>query len=387
MNRILLVVNLTGLIIGISYGLHAPVLPLFAQDVIDATYYDLGLIGLATFVPYIIIPLFVGIFLDRINNWHLLSIGTIINSTSVYLLSVAQSVPEVIGLRVMLGVAHAFFWPPCESIISYESTQKDRVQNISQFTMFFVTGFMIGPLIGTILLENLDITYRILFEISGFVLAAAIIFSLSASRKNVRDHQSKFSLSSIKEMKRFPEVIVLVIFCTISFGIIITIYPAFLHDNGMSAGDVLLLYFVFGIARIGSLILMRKFAIRTSQTLIAVTIAISIGLAVTVVADSIITFGVALVLMGFGVAVFGPLTLEIILRKTHKSISGKMIGAYEAIFGLGWAIGPIVGGPIAQIFGNKAPYIVFCLIGVGVVVLAVVSRNKLELENIREDKQ
>lgn len=383
MNQTLLVVNLTGLIIGISYGLHAPILPVFAKNAVDATYYELGLIGLATFVPYIFIPLFVGIFLDRVNNWHLLSIGTAINSTSVYLLSVAQSVPEIMGLRVMLGVAHAFFWPPCESIISHESQPEDRVQNISLFTMFFVTGFMIGPLISTALLEDLDITYRILFEISGFVLAAAIVFSLASSRKNIRDHQSKFSLAPIKEMKRFPEVIVLVIFCTLSFGIVLTIYPAFLDDNAMDAGDILLLYFIFGAARIGSLLLVKKFAIRTSQTLIAVTIAISMGLGITVVADSFVTFGIAMVLMGFGVAVFGPLTLEIILRKTHKSISGKMIGAYEAIFGLGWAIGPMIGGPIAQIFGNEAPYIVFFIIGVGVVIFAIISRDKLELENVR----
>ena len=31
MNRVLILVNLTGLIIGISYGLHGPILPIFAK--------------------------------------------------------------------------------------------------------------------------------------------------------------------------------------------------------------------------------------------------------------------------------------------------------------------------------------------------------------------
>ena len=382
MNKVLILVNITGLIIGISYGLHGPILPVFAKNVIGATYSDLGLIGLTNFIPYMFIPLFVGILLDRINNGYLLALGAAINSASIYLLSIAQSVPEIMGFRIMTGVAHAFFWPPCEAIISNESSEKNRVKNISWFTMFFVIGFMVGPLLGTIFLEGLDVTYRILFQIAAFILAAAIITSLLASRKKVKNHHGRFSFSSIKEMKKFPEVIVLLVFCTSSFGIILTIYPAFLNDNGMSATDILLLYFIFGISRVASLALAGKFARKTSQTLIAATIAVSIGLAISTVADSIITFGIALVLMGFGFSIFFPLTLEIILSKTQKKISGKIIGAYETIFGMGWAIGPTIGGPITQSFGNETPYLVFCVIGIGVTLFAIKSRKKLEPQRI-----
>lgn len=382
MNRVLILVNITGLIIGISYGLHGPILPVFAKNVIGATYSDLGLIGLTNFIPYMFIPLFVGILLDRVNSGYLLALGAAINSASIYLLSIAQSVPEIMGFRIMTGVAHAFFWPPCESIISNESSEKNRVKNISWFTMFFVIGFMVGPLLGTMLLEGLDITYRILFQIAAFILAAAIITSLLASRKRVRTHHERFSFSSIKEMKRFPEVIILLIFCTSSFGIILTIYPAFLNDNGMDTTDILLLYFVFGISRVISLALAGKFARKTSQTLIAATIAVSMGLAISVVADSIIMFGIALVLMGFGFSIFFPLTLEIILSKTRRGISGKIIGAYETVFGLGWAIGPTVGGPITQAFGGETPYLIFCVIGIGVTLLAIVSRKKLEPQRV-----
>jgi MFS family permease len=384
MNRVLILVNITGLIIGISYGLHGPILPIFAKNVIGATYSELGLIGLANFVPYMFIPLFVGILLDRINNAYILAVGAAINSASIYLLSIAQSVPEIMGFRIMTGIAHAFFWPPCEAIISNESTEKNRVKNISWFTMFFVMGFMIGPLIGTAFLENIEVTYRILFQIAAFILAAAIITALLASRKKIKKQHERFSFSAIKDMKKFPEVITLLIFCTSAFGIILTIFPAFLNDKGMSATDILYLYFAFGISRVISLALAGKFAKRTSQTLIAATLAVSIGLGISVVADSIIMFGIALVLMGFGFSIFFPLTLEIILSKTKKGISGKIIGAYETIFGLGWAIGPTIGGPITQSFGNETPYIIFAIIGVGITILAIISRKKLEPLKISE---
>jgi MFS family permease len=382
MNRVLILVNITGLIIGISYGLHGPILPIFAKNVIGATYSELGLIGLTNFVPYMFIPLFVGILLDRINNGYLLAIGAAINSVSIYLLSIAQSVPEIMGFRIMTGVAHAFFWPPCQAIIANESSEKNRVKNISWFTMFFVIGFMLGPLLGTVILDGLDVTYRIMFQITAFILATAIISALLISRKRISVRQERFSFSAIKEIKKFPEVVILLIFCTSSFGIILTIFPAFLNDSGMTATNVLLLYFVFGISRVVSLALAGKFASRTSQTLIAATLSISVGLAISVIADSIITFGIALVLMGFGFSIFFPLTLEIILSKTKKQISGKIIGAYETVFGIGWALGPTIGGPITQSLGNEAPYLVFCIIGIGVTFLAITRRKKLEPQKI-----
>ncbi|TFH03525.1 MAG: MFS transporter [Nitrosopumilus sp.] len=378
MNRALILVNVTGLIIGISYGLHGPLLPIFAKNVIGASYSELGFIGLANFVPYMFIPVFVGILLDKFNNGYLLAIGASINSVSIYLLSVAHSVPEIMGFRIMTGVAHAFFWPPCEAIISNESTEKNRVRNISWFTMFFVLGFMIGPLLGTVFLEEMDFTYRILFQVTAFILATSIVSALLVSRRSKKDHQERFSLASLKEMKKFPEVIILLIFCTSSFGIILSIYPAFLNDKGMSDTDILLLYFAFGASRVASLALAGKFSRRTSQTLIAATIAISMGLALSAVSDSIIVFGAALVLMGFGFSIFFPLTLEIILSKTRKGISGKIIGAYETVFGIGWALGPTAGGPITQSFGAQAPYLVFFVIGIGVTMLAIISRKKLE---------
>jgi predicted MFS family arabinose efflux permease len=214
-------------------------------------------------------------------------------------------------------------------------------------------------------------------------LATSIVSALLVSRRSIKVHHERFSLASLKEMKKFPEVIILLIFCTSSFGIILSIYPAFLDDNGMSDTDILLLYFAFGVSRVVSLALAGKFSRRTSQTLIAATIAVSAGLALSAVSDSIIVFGVALVLMGFGFSIFFPLTLEIILSKTRKGISGKMIGAYETVFGIGWAVGPTIGGPITQSFGAQAPYLVFFVIGIGVTTLAIISRKKLEPRRIQ----
>lgn len=381
MNKTLALVNVTGLIIGISYGIHNPIVPIFAKNEIGASYAELGLIGLANFIPYMFIPVLVGLLIDRFNNGRLLAIGVVINVASVYLLSLAKSVPEMMILRAMTGVAHAFFWPPAESIISNSSTPESRVKNIGKFTGFFVSGFMIGPLIGTFLLEGLDVTYRVLFEIAAFIMAAAVISAIQMAKKNVPKNHSKFSFSGVKVIAKFPNIIIILIYCASSFGMILTIYPAFLNDRSMSATEIEVLYFVFGASRVVTLAMTERLARHSGIVLVSSTAAISAGLILSFFSHSIFEFAGAMLMMGFGFSIIFPLTLEIILRKTPKESSGMTIGAYETTFGIGWAIGPITAGLISEFSANSMPYLVFFVIGIGVFTTSMVKRKSLESLN------
>lgn len=381
MKRTLILVNITAILIGTSYGMHNPLVPIFAKNELGASYADLGLIGLANFIPYIFIPVLVGALLGRFNNGRILSLGIIINSSSVYLLALARSVPEVMAFRAMTGVAHAFFWPPAEAIISNASTPESRIKNIARFTGFFVSGFMIGPLIGTFLLEGMDTSYRLLFQIATFVLASSIIFAIQVAKKHTPQPHSKFSFSGIREMTKFPHVIVILIYCASSFGMILAIHPAFLNDRHMSAAAIEILYFVFGVSRVITLALAERLARHAVATLFASTLCISAGLLLSFFSESIIQFGIAMAVMGFGFSVIFPLTLEIILRRVRRESSGVIIGAFETTFGIGWAVGPVVSGLISEFSGNAIPYLVFFGVGIVVSAMSAIKRKSLEPAN------
>lgn len=128
------------------------------------------------------------------------------------------------SFRILSGIAHGFFWPPCESIIAKVSGKKDRIKNVGRFAGFFVSRFMVGPLIGTLLLDNVGIQYRLLFQITSFILASAIISGLLVSKNNITGYSRHFPFSSIKKMTRFPEIIAILIFCNATFATILTIY-------------------------------------------------------------------------------------------------------------------------------------------------------------------
>lgn len=380
MNRPLFLVNITGFVIGISYGLHMPILPIFAKNVAGATYAELGLIGVANFLPYMIIPLLVGILLDRFNGGRLLAVGVVINSVSVYLLSIAQSVPEIIIFRVMSGFAHAFFWPPCESIISDHSKPGSRVKNLSRFIMSFVAGFMIGPLIGAWMLDGLNATHPFLFEITALAMLTTIAAALMVSRHHIKRQHRKFEISSLSNIVKFPGIVIVLLFCTASYGLMLTIYPAYLSDRGIRETDILILYFVLGVARLGALAIAGTLARRAGAVQALGTAGVAIGFGISAFAESFEVFVVALVLSGFILSVYLPLTLEALLLRTKARSAGSIIGAYETLFGIGWMIGPAISGLVTETVGDVYLYLGLCMTGIAVALVATRYRKDLEID-------
>lgn len=381
MNRLAMLLFATAVTLGTSYGMHGPILPVFAKNVIGASYAELGLIGVVNFIPYMVIPIFVGILLDRINNGYLLTLGVLLNTASLYLTSTATTVEELVAYRAMVGVAHAFIWPPSESILSGDPN--NRVKNISWFTMFFVVGFMLGPLLGSAVLEAVGSDYRTLFQITAYVMAAGMASTVMTYSKAPKRGSGKINIRSFARIVKFPVVVTMLLFSTAAFGIILTIYPAFLNDRGMDDTSILVLYFVFGITRVGSLLMAGYFSRRAVPTFVASTVMVTAGMGVSAVGTGFWEFAVALLLLGFGFSILYPLALEVILRGSKKNVWGRMIGAYEALFGVGWAIGPAISGYMTQTYEPASVYWAFCGAGAAVSVMAVVFRGRLKLVSSR----
>ncbi|WP_101476616.1 MFS transporter [Candidatus Nitrosotalea bavarica] len=377
MNRKVILVYIIALIVGFSYGMHNPVVPLFSKD-LGASYFDLGVIGFSNFIPYMFIPLFVGLLLDRFNKGLLLSLGLVIDTISIYLLSAADSVPQVIIFRTLVGVAHSFFWPPCESIISQSTTPQNRVKAISQFMAFFVAGLMIGPLVGSFLIEHFDVSYRIIFQIAAFSIATSLVFSLVLSQSGKTPRTGIISIASAKHLIKFPAVIAILLFCSVSFGVFLAIIPAYMSERKISESNIELLFFVFGISRLVSLFvsnfLMKKFL----ASLLLVILSISGGMLMLFYSHSMVEFSIAVLLLGFGFSVYFPLTFEIIMRRAKEN-AGALIGAYEATFGIGWAFGPLIIGIIANSFGSSLPYLILSISGLFVLGFVFFKKKEVVL--------
>lgn len=374
------------ILLGISYGMVDPIFPVFAKNVVNASYAEIGFFGLVDAIPYTFIPIIVGFLLYRYNNGKILLLGIALNVSSIYLLSSAQTILDVVILVFIAGVGYAFFWPPCNNIITNLSKNRsDSIRNRVIFHGAFTTGAVIGPLIGAYMFAYMDSTYGIIFQVSAFILAAGIITAIPLSKRRVRVVEARLPLSSLKWITKFPIIIGIVLYCSACFGIIFTTHPAFLDDSFTNSANanIELLYFVLAVARIITLLNARKLSKKPELTMIMATISIASGIMMSFIADDMAGFVFAMLLLGFGISIYLPLALEIILNRTTKTSQTVIIGTYEAMVGIGWIAGALASGIITDVWGTGVPYPIFFGIGIIMIAFAVLKRRALKMEPAR----
>jgi MFS family permease len=367
-NRAILFVSACAAIVGISYGMYSPIVPVFARDVLGADYSEIGLIGTVNYLPYMFAPFFVGMVLDRVNKAYMLAAGIALAVFSVFMLSTVQSVPEIMLWRALAGIAHAFFWPSSEVLISTNSAAETRVKGIAVFTGAWVAGFMVGPLIGRLVLDTYD--YGALFQLAGVAMAAALVPSLMLHRYGrpiVAQREVEFRASSmlqvVKEVATYPVVSSVLLYYAVTFGVVLTVYPAYMREASLTDQDIETLFFVFGLSRFATLYFVGRLARYGTIALAMAVAATALGMLISFAFASLLTFAVALMLFGLATSIFYPVTLNIVTRNMPAEKMGERLGVYEALFGVGWTIGPIAVGLSSDAFGSSSPYLAFFIIG------------------------
>jgi MFS family permease len=368
MNRAILLVAICAGIVGASYGMYSPLVPVFSTEELGADYSQVGLIGMANYIPYMFTPLFVGMMLDRTNKSFVLAGGIALASFSVFMLSFVNDIPEAMFYRLLAGIAHALFWPSSEVLVSSSSGQNARVKGIAIFTAAWVGGFMVGPLAGKIILDAFD--FRILFQVTAVVGAVAVVPSVLLRRHGIPiPHQDELKLKSRsvlqvgKEMINYPTVSAVLLYYAVTFGVVLSVYPAYMRESSLSSQDIEYLFFVFGVARFATLFFISRIARHGTIALSIAVGATAIGMLIAFAFNSMLSFAASLVLIGVATSVFYPVTFSMVTKNTPPSQMGQKLGAYESMFGMGWAIGPLAVGFSSDSFGSSSPYLAIFIVG------------------------
>jgi predicted MFS family arabinose efflux permease len=271
-------------------------------------------------------------------------------------------------LRLLAGIAHALFWPSSEVLISSTSESNARVKGIALFTAAWVAGFMLGPLAGKLVLDVYD--FRVLFQAAAIVGIVAVVPAFLARRHGVplaSSEELRIKPGSIRqvlgEMTRYPAVSAVLIYYAVTFGVILSVYPAYMGESSLSSQSIEYLFFVFGISRFATLYFVPKISNHGEMALALAVGATAIGMLFAYASDSILSFAASLVLMGAATSIFYPVTLGMVTRNMPRGQMGQRLGAYEAIFGVGWAVGPLAVGLSSDSFGSSSPYLALSVIG------------------------
>ena len=367
MNRAVVLIAICSAMVGVSYGMHSPVVPVFARDQLAADYSQVGLIGAVNYLPYMFAPFFVGILLDRLNKSYVLLSGILLNAFSIFLLCTVQSILEIMLYRVLTGVAHALFWPSCEVLISINSSMDRRVRNISVFIGAWILGFIVGPIIGKQILNVFD--YYALFQLAAVIMAVGIVpsvllrsFGWPAVQKNLEVRANSVKLA--KEMATRPTLAGVILYYAMTFGIVLAVYPAYMSDASLTNQDIELMYFVFGISRFVTLLLLVTRISKYGEAALALAVLITaIGMIISFSSRSLLSFSVSIALFGLSTSIFYPVSFRLVTMNTPSRHLGSKLGVYNTLFGAGWMAGPVAAGFASDAFGSGSPYLAFFIIG------------------------
>lgn len=369
MNHAVVLVAICSAIVGISYGMHSPIVPVFAREQLAADYSQVGLIGSLNLLPYMFAPFFVGILLDRLNKSYVLLSGILLNVFSIFILSSVESTLELMLYRALAGVAHALFWPSSEVLISINSSAPDRrVKNISVFIAAWILGFTVGPLIGNLILNAFD--YYALFQLAAATMAAGIVPSVllrsygwPAVQKDLEVVRAS-SIEVAKEIANHPRLAGVILYYAITFGVVLAVYPAYMSDASLTTQDIEIMFFLFGISRFATLMLLVTRISRYGDLALALAVSTTaVGMIISFSSTSVLSFAVSIALFGLSTSIFYPISFSLVTMDTPSGHVGSKLGVYNTLFGAGWMAGPLLAGFASDAFGSASPYLAFFIIG------------------------
>ncbi len=378
-SRIILTLYITALSMGLAYGSHAPLIPVFARDVLKANYTEIGFIGMANYLPYAFFPFLVGLLLDRMSKLIVLLIGISMATASIAMLTMADNIFMLLLLRAVSGIAHAFFWPSAEAMISSINNNEGinygngnrSIKRISRFTMAWVIGYMIGPLLGSYMF-NFGYTHLFLYSslmILPSLACITLLLKLHTAVVNSKNAKS-IDIKKVRSIVRDRFILILmIIYYSASFAIVLSILPSYMNDNSIDEQSIGLLFFIFGIARLVTLTIVHKLA--GHKGIVAANIAIAIAMLMAYMLTTLYSLTLSMIAFGFAFSIYFPVTLSMITKGIPSNLIGSVVGLYETIFGIGWASAPLISGVIADVFGINTPYLLMSIIGL-VLVLAYI---------------
>jgi len=362
-----LYLNISIFTTALSVSLWTPLLPVYAQK-LGATYLDIGIIGAAGAAPYMILPFIAGSLSDRYGRKRFYYTGLALTAVTSALFTVTNNVEQVALVRAFSGVAYSLIWPPAEALISDLTTSAERTKHLGYFTFSWALGMLLGPPIGGRIV--LTASFTILFLTSLVVGIAATILAVYGL-KAVREVKTWNDLSRSKAnaMTIFLPVFFVAVALSTALGVVFNILPAYLNNLGIDPFEIGVVFAALGVTR----------AITFSQTSYATRIGenlsmmiglviLTVSLVATSMATNFTEILMVIVFLGVGMGVLGPLSISVTSKMASKENTGAAIGATESFFGLGWALGPLMGGVAAETFGPSAPYTITAVVAVACMI-------------------
>ncbi len=315
--------------------------PIYVQEV-GGGYLEVGLAGTARSAPYAIIPFFLAKFAKKLDLLRLYIFGLLLGAVPLLVLPFVLDPYVIVGFMALSGISMAFFWPPSEAMVA-SSAKENLSKYIGYFSFSWALAFFIGPYLGGVLV---GFDFWTLFTVSGLLFLAGLI-----PIKWLRHREGKLEEGKIGWN---PFALGIVVPYSLLMGIMVSIYPAYASTLGFDNLWVGLLFSGFGLLRIAGFYLVKYVKGRGLLVLMAsCAVMLAFGLLISLTVDPWVHLALFLA-VGLSMGFFFPISLEMVVKMGRSPVEG--VGTYEGFFGMGFILGPAIGGVLAS-YEDYLPYL------------------------------
>lgn len=345
--------------VALGYGVVAPVLPAYALE-FDVSFAAASAIISAFAVMRVIFAPASGALIRRFGERRIYIIGILIVAVTTGSAAFATDYWQLLTLRALAGIGSTMFSVAAMGLLIKLSPVDARARVASLNSGSFMSGAVLGPLLGALFagfgLRAPLIVYAIMLVIAATIVAISLRNSSIVSRD---EHQTTHTVMTLRQAFRVSQYRATLgssfAHGWATIGVRSALIPLFtvvvLGESATAAGWMLT---AFAIANLAVLFPSGRLADRIGRKpLILVGLAVaSVGLSSLALTHEL---GWALILAavwGIGSAFMVPAQQAVLADVLGKDArGGQVLAAYQMSTDLGAVIGPILTGLVVDVFG------------------------------------
>lgn len=343
-----------------SWSLLIPVIPIYVLF-LGASQFEIGLLGGFDSIAYVFASL-LSIFISRyISLKKILILSISLSGFSCILFTFIKNPFEAILVIILRGFSAGFFWPIVEALLSKDFKIEEK-KTISKFTLSWSIGAIFGSSLSGPLMEFLNL--KQIFYLTGLpfiFLSLMSIFLIKEERKEIKERD----IIEYKEIFKLKDAWLLSLIYGFLLGIIFYLFPAYIEIIGFSQILIGATIFSFFIFRALFFWIYQKIFMKYATEIGLVLCGLGFLNIFLIKNPILIILGNSLI--GIGTSIIYSISLRMVFSNI-KNEATILTGFFEAILAIGFLLGPLIGGLLAE-KNLVYPYLMGFLISIFSIIL------------------
>jgi len=374
-------VSVINFLVFLAHLLLMVIIASYAVDRFHASTSMAGLVASVFIIGALIGRFATGRFIEDIGNKKVLMAGTVFFIASAALYFTAVTLPLLIVVRLLHGMAHGVASTATGTIVAKIIPDRRRGEGIGYYGMSMILASALGPFMGILLIQYVD--FKVIFFVASLLalLVFLISFLVHEPIDKLPDHHeaeaaTRFHYSRFFEAKAIPVSIISLI---IGFSCSIVIAFISLYSKEIHLEKAASVYFV--VSAIATLVSRplagRLFDLRGENFVVYPCIFIyAVGMLLFSQASHGVTLLLAGAIIGLGYGNFMSSAQTIAIKSVQPHRFGLATATYYVFLDLGISIGPYLLGSLIPFTGFRGLYLLMAVLAFASIPLYYVLHGK-----------